>query len=287
MSNRIIRDDISFVDKTGGSNKTRTLWARTKIVGGYGLYKDQFGVSQLNEVCFEQENMVPLGGVQYAMEMIFGVKGSIVIPTLNELYQIGALGSGITPAEGMPYAYGQKVCLFGIGVGGAASNNLTTLDVNYNEYDISEMIPFRYTNDALSDSDSLKYFGKKYVDDVQAYFLKRFDTDPVIKHCYKSGIDGEDGPEADDNVFTSVNNTGIESFTETCLTITKKDVREWFIHNGNIEEARVNSIGLFTAVYDEQLQDYANIRLFSKLNIPTEPLSLTKDMNIIYRVYGA
>ena len=31
--------------------------------------------------------------------------------------------------------------------------------------------------------------------------------------------------------------------------------------------------------------DFRDVRLFSKLNIPTEYLSLNKDLNIIYRVY--
>ena len=60
----------------------------------------------------------------------------------------------------------------------------------------------------------------------------------------------------------------------------------------------MNSIALYSAVYDDGAKlnpadknelkgDYADIHLFSKLNIPTEPMSLTKDMHIIYRVYGS
>ena len=288
MSTKIFKDSMNISDKiASNSKKTPTLWARTQIIGGYGLHKNEFGVSEFDEIVFDTENMVPLIGVQYAMEAIFGVKGSIGIPSLNDAYQIGAQGSDVVPSGGMPYAYGQKVCLFGIGTGGAASNNLTVLEVKYNETDIVDMVPFRFTNEALSSSDISKYYGKKIVDGVQGYYLKRFDNDPIIKHLYKNGDEGEDGSEVDSSYFTTISDMGVESFTECCLTISKKDVREWFAHNGNIEESRVNSIALFTAVYDEDLKDYADIQLFSKLNIPTEPLSLVKDMNIIYRVYGA
>lgn len=285
---KILRDKFSPHDNiAGASSHKNTLWAKTDIIGGYGLYKDGNGVSQLGEIIFRQQNIVPIGGVQNAMEMIFGIKGSLQIPTLNESMGIGAQNSMIEPSKGMPYAYGQKVCLFGIGTGGAAENNLTTLDDKYNETNITDMVPFRYTNDALSESDVIKYFGKKSVNNVTAYYLKKFDADPVIRHLYKDGEDGEDGSEVDSTYFSSSTDIEVESFTECCLTIDKKDVREWFAYNGNIEECRLNTVGLYTAIYDPDLEDYANIRLFSKLNIPTEPLSLTKDMNIIYRVYGA
>lgn len=288
MSTKILKENISIKDKVGSSAKhAPTLWAKTRVIGGYGLHKNSQGISSLDEVVFDTENMVPLIGVQYAMEMIFGVEGSIPIPALNDTMLIGAQGSSVAPIGSMPYPYGQKVCLFGIGTGGAAENNLTELDVKYNETNVVDMIPFRYTNEALPDSEEIKYYGKKIVDDTMAYYLKRFDVDPVVRHLYKNGKDGEDGSEVDSTYFSSSTELGVESFTEIYLTITKKDVREWFEYNGNIEEARVNTIGLYTATYDADLNDYANIQLFSKLNIPTEPLSLTKDMNIIYRVYGA
>lgn len=284
MNSNILKDDMFMEDKLDDNSH---FWTKTEVIFGTGLHKNEFGFSELEEVFHVDTNMVPIGGVQYAMEQIFGVQGSIPTPTMNDLYGIGAVASTVAPSGGMPYPYGHKVCLFGIGTGGSGENNTSVLEVKYNEYDIADMIPFRYTNEVLSDTDALKYYGKKTVDDTVAYYLKRFDVDPIIRHLYKNGEEGEDGSEVDSLIYSSTLETGVESFAETCLTITKKDVREWFKHNGNIEEARVNSIGLFSAVYDEEQQDYANIQLFSKLNIPTEPLSMVKDLNIIYRVYGS
>lgn len=287
---KILRDRLHYQDEilSHKSGHPQTLWARTKIIGGYGLKKNDLGVSSLDEVIFETENMVPLIGVQYAMEMLFGVKGTLAIPTLNDSMQIGVQGGATLPSGGMPYLYGQKVCLFGVGVGGAAENNITALEVKYNETNVSDMVPFRFVTGDLSVTDVDKYYGKKIMDDgYTAYYLKRFDTDPVIRHLFKNGEEGEDGSEVDNSYFNDPGTLGVQSFAEALLTISKKDVREWFNYNGNIEETRINSIGLFTAVYDEAQKDYKQIQLFSKLNIPTEPLSLMKDMNIIYRVYGA
>lgn len=284
------------LESTSGAKPS--FWAKTQILGGYGLHKNSQGISELDEVVFDTTNIVPLGGVQFAMEMLYGVKGPINIPRLDqEPYNIGAVGSTVTPSQGMPHAYGQKVCLFGVGYGGTEENNLTVIDVKYNDYELASMVPFRYTSDPLSESDQLKYYGKKTevvegegtTSSVTAYYLKAFDEAPVIHHLRKNGIDGEDGSEIEtkEDAYNTPIGEGIETFTETLLTISKKDVREWFDHVGKIEETRVNSIALFSAVYDDELKDYANITMFSKLNIPTEPLSLTKDMNIIYRVYGA
>ena len=288
--NKILTDHLMYKDSVAPNSHPRTLWAKTQIIGGYGLHKNKYGISELDEIVFETENMVPLVGVQYAMEMLFGVKGPLTIPTLND-QGIGSSHSIVDPA--VPYPKGQAVCLFGVGTGGAKEeNNLSALEVRYNETYIKDMVPFRFTNLPLSTADAAKYFGKKQftVGDaaITAYFLKKFESDPVIYHLYKDGEEGEDGTAVGADYFNSETiTTGVQSFTECVLTITKKDVREWFEVYGSVEVPRINSIGLFTAIYNSSDKDYSNIQLFSKLNIPTEPLSLVKDMNILYRVYGA
>ena len=85
--------------------------------------------------------------------------------------------------------------------------------------------------------------------------------------------------------------TAVESFTECVLRITKKDVKEWFISIGQEDRTRITTIALFNGRFVKNTSDpgdygdYQDVRMFSKLNIPTEYLSLTKDLNIIYRVY--
>lgn len=282
-----IKDSLCMIDESSNGVKQHTLWNRTQIIGGYGLHKNSAGISELDEVVFEEENMVVIGGVQYAMEVIFGIKGPLNTDYLNNLMGIGVQSNETVGTLPHGYPLGHAVCLFGVGTGGAAENNSTVHDVKYNEREVSDMIPFRYTNEPLSGTDVNKYYGKKQVESTTAYYLKRFDSVAIIRHLWKDGEEGEDGTEVDSDVYSSARTEPIESFTEIVLTITKKDVKEWFKANGGVENSRINSIGLFTGLYNEAEQDYEKIKLFSKLNIPTEPLSMAKDLNIIYRVYGS
>lgn len=288
--NKIITDQIAMNDKISHPG----IWAKTEVIFGHGLHKNANGISELDEVVFETTNMVPLIGVQYAMEMIFGIKGDLKIPRpVISGSQLGSTdisgGASISGDKDMPYPYGQMVCLFGIGTGEGQNGNIVAPEVYYNETNVTNMIPFRYVasnNDILTADEKLMYFGKSSAGDAAytGYYLKRFDHDPIIYHKKT------DGSDVEESIFDSGTKTPggtIESFTECNLTITQADVREYFNARGNTEVPRISSLGLYSAVFDTTAKEYANIQLFSKLNIPTEVLTLTKDMNIIYRVYGA
>ena len=157
------------------------------------------------------------------------------------------------------------------------------------------MLPFRFTAETLSALDRKKYFGKKvHSTGETGYYLKRFENDAVIKHIWKTGDDFTNDNE--ETLVSSAdvwqNNIGmnaVESFTECVLKISKKDVKEWFINLEQEDRARINTIALFNGQFVKDSStdsgDYRDVRMFSKLNIPTEYLSLNKDLNIIYRVY--
>ena len=264
------------------------FWARTEILIGTGRhFNEKTGCSELEEVFHRAENMVLIGGVQYAMEKLFNITGYLDTGFLNTQEGLGS-AQFTTPPEGLPYPPYHCICLFGCGTGGAGETNASVLDVNYNERSIIDMVPFRYTDEPLEGTDIGKYYGKKVIDGKTAYFFKVFDQTPVIRHLWRDGEEGEDGSEVDDTVFTdNTREDSIESFTEILLSITKKDMKEWFIDNGSIERSRVNSIALATGLYSNVDDDYEQIKLFSKLNIPTEYLVLNKELEIIYRVYGS
>lgn len=286
---RVFKDHLLMADGIGkGKSHQSNLFVRTQVLAGYGRYTDNKGITQLHETCFDEENMVLIGGVQYALEQLLGVKGPIEIGTLNASMGIGSQSSTAL-TNGLPHQVGHKVCLFGVGTGGAGDNIKTIYDVKYNEREIVDMVPFRYTNDALSSTEADMYFGKKMIDGTQAYYLKRFDQAPEIKHFWKDGDldEFEDGTEVDSTVFTSTRQEKIESFSEILLTVSKKDIKEWFKAAGHIEDARFNSLGLFTGYYNDKDKDYESISELSKLNIPTESLSLVKDLQIIYRLFGS
>ena len=276
-------------------------------------------------------NMVTIGGCQYVMEKLFGFKcDQITIPTLYEMTEGGG-GSGITasstsigradstpPTETYPapnrdgyrsivYRPGNIIQCFGIGTTGVSENDVTVYPVDYREKSIDiqkvnqdgntvygTMIPFRYTSELLSSDDRKKYFGKRVDDNgVTQYYLKRFETAPVIKHIWKTGEDVEE--ETLVSPADVWNNTSglnpVESFTEIILKITKKDVKEFFILLEQLERCRINTVALFSGEYvkddDDATDDgdFRDVRLFSKLVIPVEYLSLNKDLNICYRIY--
>ena len=311
-----LKDKICFRDEM---LPDRGLWARTEVIGGYGDFiMNPTGKSTLGETIFEGHNMVPIGGVQYAFEQIFGVKGTqIDVPTMYDSNGIG-LPNSLAPTEtyltpdgehNIVYRPGHRVQLFGIGITGTAENDITVYPVDYREKDINlskvsndgqtikgTMLPFRHCAELLSEVDRKKYFGKKTgADKMIDYYLKRFEQDPQIKHIWKTGENTDDETlVSSSEVWTNLTGKNVvESFTEFYLKISKKDVKEWFIEQEQEDRTRITTIALFDGYYVRDLDDasdygdYQDVRMFSKLNIPVEYLSLSKDLNIIYRVYGS
>ena len=312
---KILNDSISLIDRQGSSaihSHTPTLWNKTEIIGGYGVHTAANGISVLDETVLSSANMVTLGGVQLAMELIFGVKGPVTVPTLYTDAGIGLPDANVDTSKAtiqtpegtkvLPHNPGYNVVLFGVGVTGTAENSTTEIDVSYREKSINvnltatdgtvltgQILPFRYTDSTLTAAESLQYFGKKTFDnDVVGYYLKRFDSDPVIHHLWKTGEDSEDEPEVENSeVWTSNRTTPVESLTEKVLTLSIKDLKEFYTANDEVKKTRFNTIALFSAQYNPANGDYENVRMFSKLNIPVENLSLAKDLSFIYRVYGS
>ena len=102
------------------------------------------------------------------------------------------------------------------------------------------------------------------------------------------GVNGEDGTEVTDGVHNTSRTEDIETFVEMHLKLDNTDIREYFDFNGEIEQARVNTIGLFTAekvALESGGYDYKNVKLFSKFNFTNEGLSNKKTINFVYRIY--
>ena len=320
MTNRLVKDKLSFSEGVDMPNLHKSgLWARTEIIGGYGdLDINPIGKSTIGEVCFRTENIVPVGGVSYVMQNLFDVQDDqIDIPTLYEETGIGLTNSTpptetyLTPKgeKSIIYRHGNCVQLFGVGITGTAENDITIYSPDYREksIDLSKvnsdgltvtgtMLPFRYTEETLNASERKQYFGKKKDSNgITGYYLKRFEYEPIIKHIWKTGEDVENEtlvPSSDIWINTSGLNA-VESFTEIILKINKKDIKEWFEALEQPDRTRINTIALFNGQYIKDKNnaaddgDYRDVRLFSKLCINPEYLNLNKDLNIIYRVYGA
>lgn len=321
---KIVRDKILLNDKIShGIDMPKLsgngLWARTEVIGGYGDFiMNPYGKSSLGEQCFGTHNIVPIGGVSYAFEKIFGVpEKQIVVPTMYEENGIGTANSMPSTETYMSpdrtvsvlYRAGHFVQLFGVGITGTAENDVTIYHPDYREKGINlskvnadgltvtgTMLPFRYTAETLNSKERRQYFGKKKDEKgFTGYYLKRFEGDAVIKHIWKTGEDVEDETlVSSSDVWENISGlNAVESFVEIFLKVSKKDVKEWFIDLEQEDRTRINTIALFNGEFikDEtnaaDFGDYRDVKLFSKLCINPEYLNLSKDLNIIYRVYGA
>ena len=236
------------------------------------------------EKLWETENQIVLGGALFILEKCFNVEAPINVDYLNNIM-------GINTYEPIDEIYPKDthVCLFGVGIGGCGDAYTSVVDVKYYEREIFDMIPFRITDEEFTGADIDKYWLKRHEEDGKiSYFLKSFESPAEIKVLWRDGEEGEDGSEVSTGVHNTERTEPIETFVEMILKVNKKDCREYFEMNGNIEAARINSIGLFTGIlstneYGEK--DYKQVKLFSKLNIPNEMLVLSKDITIVYRIY--
>ena len=276
-----LNDKLNTEDRVCGKvepmrvESTQGKVLKTKIIGLDTITGDKL---------FEEENQIVLGGALFILEKCFNVKSPITVDYLNNIM-------GINTGEPIEEIYPKDthVCLFGVGTGGCGDASRSVVDVKYYEREIFDMIPFRITDEEFTGADVNKYWLKRHEDNGKiSYFLKSFENPAEIKVLWKDGEEGEDGSEVASGVHNTQRTEPIETFVEMILKINKKDCREFFEINGDIEAARVNSIGLFTGIlstneYGEL--DYKQVKLFSKLNIPNEMLVLSKDITIVYRIY--
>lgn len=281
------KEQINLNDKLNTSDRVcgKVEPMRIESTQGKVLKTKIVGLDTITgEKLFEEENQIVLGGALFILEKCFNVESPIMVDYINNIM-------GINTGEPIEEKYPKEthVCLFGVGTGGCGDASRSVVDVKYYEREIFDMIPFRITDEEFTGADVNKYWLKRHEDNGKiSYFLKSFENPAEIKVLWKDGEEGEDGSEVASGVHNTQRTEPIETFVEMILKINKKDCREFFEINGDIEAARVNSIGLFTGVlstneYGEL--DYKQVKLFSKLNIPNEMLVLSKDITIVYRIY--
>ena len=280
-----LNDNLNSTDKLSNTPARKVEPMRVESTQGKVLKTKIIGLDTLTgDKLFEEENQLVLGGALFILEKVFNVEAPINVEYLNDI-----MGICVNNPIDELYPKDTHVCLFGVGTGGCGDASRSVVDVKYYEREIFDMIPFRITDDAMEGSEADKYWFKRYeVDGKISYFLKSFEHEPEIKVLWKDGDEGEDGSEVASGVHGTSRTEPIETFVEMVLKINKKDCREFFEINGDIEAARINSIGLFTGILstnERGVPEYKQVKLFSKLNIPNEMLVLSKDITIVYRIY--
>lgn len=233
-------------------------------------------------VLFRGHNKVILPGSYYTASKHFNINPPISLASYNEVLGLDGIQS-LTAAE----ERSALVTLFAVGIDGCGPESSQVFDVDYTKWIKPEsLVPFRYVFDDndLSDEKRAKYFGRKKIagTDKIAYYFKAFETSPTMHIQYI------DGTPIDENIFISPNTMDVETYVELNLSITKDDCREFFDATTGINDAKINTISLLTAVpkvIDGNIY-YQGIRPLTKLNFPNESLiDLTKGIDITYHIY--
>lgn len=277
QSNIKLHDNLNAEDKISFSLMQQKP-LRTKIRGYLGNETNPF-----QEQCFETENQIVIGGALFILEKVFGVESPLYVDFVNNIM-------GINTDNPVTEVYPKEtiVQLFGVGIGGCGEVSKDVKDVKFYEREIIDMVPFRVTDEELTENEKKKYFFKKPMQGKTAFYLKKFEDAAAIRALWKDVEGDEDGSEVESDVHLTQRTEPIETFVEMILKISKKDLREYFELNGNVEDTKVNSIGLFTGCpvkLADGTIDYQQVKMFSKLNIPNEMLTLSKDLTIVYRIY--
>lgn len=222
-------------------------------------------------------NTVVLGGAILALEKLCDTQAAFKPTTLNDILSIPV--SGTTAGK-------EKIALFGCGTGGAQLDfgNVVATDIKQNN--VKELIPMRY-GAALTGVDAGKYFLKANNSDgaTFSWYLKEFDSAPVIKSYWKNAVDSEgEGTEITEDISNSVRAEGIETYAQFELSLNTNDVREYFVANGNLKMARYNTFGIYTG---EKIGDeYGNVRLYAVVNFNNRDVSLANSASFVYRLYS-
>lgn len=276
MNTKILNDSLNIKDlKIGevlpGGNKV----FKTKILG-----YDDFG----NQI-FEEENITVLPGALFTIEKIFNLTNDITTATkekaLDVSLNINTQIDNSRPAE-------EFIVLFGVGTGGATDVVGSIKPTHYTDSHLAGLFPIRCVPVTTSMDNKYQVHRTENINgtNYECYYCKKFDSDPTLT-VSRHMSDGSDGPELTRDDLDSKTNSIVDTFVSMTLKIDKNDAREWFEFNGNVEAARINALGLYTAWYDTMSQQYRNVRLFSELHFQNEILHLSKSLTLVYRIYLA
>ena len=316
MNNRIIkmRDRVSAKDNHMGGFRGEVIFGRgRKEVHYTDPYGNDAIRSEFDEVLYVDENIVPIGGYQFAFNKLFNIgldkESTLRVGDLNDeapQMKIGVqraeynsihydaetsiTNGGMTVNSGVNISALNYIFGFMIGDGGAREDNITAIAPDYKRRSLYRAIPFRMSNDGAAIPNG-KYYGKSTMiqgvgagENITSYYVKKFDNPaPRIVHVWVT-----DNPNeleiVDDTVFASTSSMAIESYVEMNLSVSSNDARGFFTSAD--ASPRVNEFGLVSGWYNSEKDDYEAIRLFTHFTRPSITLAQDDSIEIIYRLYA-
>lgn len=252
----ICRDvaDISSSEKRYLTERLSAGAKKTRVI---------FKNHDTGEILGEYENKVTITGSQLNACAMFGLTPIIDFPTYNSEMNLDNSADPEQEPKNHPV-----VCLFCVGDTGCGTLPKDVLISKYtdrikpgpaepisaDDFDTKMIMPFRYVDaDADLSSDLRKYyFGRKTFDRLGkiAYYFKTFDTQPQLHLRYA------DGTQITKDMYNIESNQEAECYVEMRLRITRIDFRDYFENVLGWDKARISSLSLCTAWYDDSIDGY-------------------------------
>jgi hypothetical protein len=242
----------------------------------------------------EHENKVVISGAQFNACKAFGLDQLVDFPTYNDdmrldntetrdpknnpvvsLFCVADSGCGSTPKD-------VKVTTF---IDRLIPPPVEPTDVS--EFTPEMIMPFRYVDpdDDLDDELRKYYFGRKTFNALGkiGYYFKTFDSEPQLHIQYT------DGTPVTPDVYNVESDQSAECYVEMRLKITRQDLRDYFENALGWDHARISSLSLCSAWYDDEIDQYKwyqDIIPYTLLNFSARPLvDDTVAISIIYQIY--
>lgn len=247
---------------------------------GAKFYTEVDFYNELGEKIDTHHNELLLTGGLFTLAKIAGVDPPISPRTVNQQLNI-AINETAKSYTGPRRE--DVICGFMVGIDGCTDMFDTVKTVYYKDRTIYSPVPFRKveTTADLSSEDKAKYHLKLQNGNYYEYYLKGFETTPVIKAEY----DETGSPSVPANADEQDADRIINTYIQYTLKINSDDVRDWFkISGGGLRKARINTLGLVHGYLDNN--EYKGVNMFSRLNFNNEPFdNETKELTVVYKIY--
>lgn len=247
------------------------------------------------EVLGVYENKLTISGSQFNAMKAFGIQvANVEFPSYNDEMKLDNTTTAAPKNE-------KIVCLFCVSDTGCGStykdvkvasytdriNPAPENPSNVKEFDSSMIMPFRFVDKDKDLNDDLRkyYFGRKSFNILNkvGYYFKRFDTEPQLYVRYA------DGTPITPEMYNVHSEQTAECFIQTRLRITTLDFRDYFEQVLGWDKARISSLSLCYAWYDETIDKYRYYQDITPYSILYFSYQWLVDANvaidILYNIY--
>ena len=247
------------------------------------------------EVLGVYENKLTISGSQFNAMKAFGLQvAGVEFPNYNDemkldntttaapknekivcLFCVSDTGCGSTPKDVKVASYTDRI------------NPAPENPSNVKEFDSSMIMPFRFVDKNKDLNDDLRkyYFGRKTFNILNkiGYYFKTFDTEPQLYVRYA------DGTPITPEMYNVHSEQTAECFIQTRLRITTLDFRDYFEQVLGWDKARISSLSLCYAWYDDTIDKYRYYQDISPYSILYFSYQWLVDANvaidILYDIY--